>query len=73
MPEARTRPARQRERFTQVIRANLWFWTRMRDADDPSWDVMEEWMGLPVSVMIRRWKGSMPQESSDAGEGGEKD
>ncbi len=62
MTEARARPAREAARFTQLVRANLWFWTRMRDADDPSWEVVAEWRGLPDSTRIRRWRMAQPEE-----------
>ncbi len=61
MPETRTRPAREAKRFLQLVRANLWFWTRMRDADDPMWEVLQEWNTLPDSVKIRRHNAACPQ------------
>ena len=68
MGEARTRPARERERFIQIARANLWFWNRVSDPDDIAWDVIREWELLPHAVQIRRWRAAQPQESCDAGE-----
>jgi len=68
MTEARTRPGRERQRFIEIARANLWFWGRMADPDDLNWDVKHEWEDLPDSTKIRRWRNANPQESSDAGE-----
>ena len=65
MGEARARPAREAQRYLQVVRANLWFWTRMRDADDPNWEVVAEWRALPASVQIRRWRAAQPQQTAD--------
>lgn len=68
MAETRARPARERERFMQIIRANLWFYRRILNVEDQSWDVIRDWEELSDSVKIRRWRGAQPQESSDAGE-----
>ncbi len=62
MPETRARPARERERFICVARANAWFYTRMCRADDPCWDVMDEWRCQSESVKIRRWRAANPTE-----------
>jgi hypothetical protein len=40
----------------------------MLEADDPNWDVLEEWVMLAKSVQIRRWRAAQPQESSDTGD-----
>ena len=68
MGEARTRPGRERMRYEQVVRANLWFWHRALSADDPNWDVINDWTYCQDSLKIRRWKAAQPQESSDAGD-----
>lgn len=68
MGEARTRPARDAQRFQQIIRAELWFWSKMRDTDDLCWEVIGQWRDLPQSVRIRRWRAAQPQESEDVGD-----
>ena len=68
MPETRTRPARERERYIQIARANLWFWKRMTDPDDVTWDSLHDWHHLSYAVQIRRWRAAQPQESKDAGD-----
>jgi len=70
MPETRRRPSRERERFQQVTRANLWFWTRMRDADDQVWELIEEWNGYPDSMKIRRHNAHEPQRCHEDGDTG---
>lgn len=67
MGETRTRPGRERERYIQIARANLWFWKRMSDPDDLNWDALDDWDQLSHSVQIRRWRAAQPQASSDAG------
>lgn len=62
MSETRTRPARESQRFLQIVRANLWFFTRMRDAEDRSWDVLQEWVALSGSVQIRRHNAAVPDQ-----------
>lgn len=60
MPETRRRPSRERQRYQQVVRANLWFWSRMRDAEDQVWERVEEWNDMPDSMKIRRHNSSDP-------------
>ena len=62
MTETRTRPARESQRFLQIVRANLWFFSRMRDAEDRSWDVLQEWIALTGSVQIRRHNAAVPDQ-----------
>jgi len=60
MSEARTRPSRERMRYQQIVRANLWFWQRMRDADDQVWELIAEWGSFPDSMKIRRHNSHVP-------------
>lgn len=59
MPEARTRPARERQRAGTVIAAELWFWRKMVAQEFPSIDMMEEWRSLPVPTRIRRFMAAV--------------
>ena len=62
MGETRARPAREAERFQMIVRANVWFWSRMARSGDPNMDVVQEWELLPYSVQIRRWRAAQPEE-----------
>ena len=55
MPEARARPAREAERFRQLVAANRWFFDRLAQLDAPNWRLYEEWRGLSDSVRLRRF------------------
>ncbi len=55
MPEPRTRPARQRERFAVLIDANVWFWQKLQSLEDPDWERLKQWSRLPNSTRIRRF------------------
>ena len=65
MSEARTRPAREGQRFQLIVRAEMWFWKRMCDADDPCWDVLSDWNELTASTKIRRFNNANPQECQE--------
>ena len=62
MPETRARPARERERFKLLIRANQWFYRRMVDHDDPSWELLREWEECDDSLKMRRFNNANPQQ-----------
>ncbi len=68
MSETRTRPARDRQRFLLVARANQWFYKRMCNVDDVSWEVMDEWRCQSESVKIRRFNNANPQTAAEQGE-----
>lgn len=71
MCETRRRPAREAERFRVVVRANLWFWGRMRNADDQVWEAVQEWNAMPDSLKIRRHNAAMPAEAAEDGNAAE--
>lgn len=67
MAETRARPARERQRFHLVARANMWFYSRMLTVDDQSWDVVSDWEALHDGMKIRRFNNANPQDAADQG------
>lgn len=68
MAETRARPARERQRFNSVVRANQWFYRRMVDVEDPSWELLREWDQCDDSLKIRRFNNANPQDADDEGD-----
>lgn len=68
MPETRARPARERQRFKEIARANMWFYRRLIEHDDPSWEMKRDWEQREDSLKIRRWRNAQPQETADCSE-----
>ncbi len=67
MAETRARPARERQRFLQLARANAWFYGRMCRSDDPCWEVMQDWEAAPDSLKIRRFNNANPIDAMEEG------
>lgn len=65
MAETRARPAREENRFRYVLHANLWFWRRMKECEDPHMELIHDWLALPFSTQIRRWRAATPQDHHD--------
>lgn len=65
MAETRARPARERQRFMQLARANAWFYVRMSKVEDPSWDMLRDWEACQDSLKIRRFNNANPQDCHD--------